>query len=149
MLHEAEGKMMSIIQLLGAFGIGIIITKLLDILWLERVMQESEKKKWLRDKRLKVFSDLTKELLSIGTYKKSYDSLYEGYIFMSEAILLVKDEKLADKIEKFFQRLSVLGDKTHKEASTDEIKEGEAIFKELFIESRKIVQELRLSLLNN
>ena len=53
-------------QLLGAAGIGAIIIKIIDIVWLQKTLEKSEHKKWLRNQKLEVFTELSELLLSIG-----------------------------------------------------------------------------------
>ena len=55
---------MNWVELLAAVGIGAIVVKMLDVLWLQRLLQESERKRWLRDQRHSAYSKLAKELIS-------------------------------------------------------------------------------------
>ena len=48
------------IKLLGAIGFGAIITKVLDVIWLQSALKNAEREKWLRDQRMRVFSMLAK-----------------------------------------------------------------------------------------
>lgn len=53
--------------IIGAGGIGgligAIVTKLLDIFWLQKMIGERERKRWLRDRRLRAFSKLSREFM--------------------------------------------------------------------------------------
>ena len=82
------------IKLVGAVGIGAITTKLLDIVWLQNSLRESERRKWLREKRFEVYSDLTSELLSLGRNSDLRDDAFAGYALASKAILLTKDSSV-------------------------------------------------------
>ncbi len=51
------------LQLISAVGIGALLTKVLDIVWLQRTMREAEKRKWFREQRLRVYTKLAEEIL--------------------------------------------------------------------------------------
>ena len=68
---------MNWLQLLSAFGIGAILIKLLDIVWLQRVIQEYQQRTWLRDRRLEAFSKLAKEFISLGLHQQKIPSAFE------------------------------------------------------------------------
>jgi hypothetical protein len=92
---------MNWIGLLGAIGIGAIATKLLDVLWLNRVVRDNERAKWLREQRLVVFSKLAQELLSMGLWSGSTKPA-EALSLAAQAILIANDDRLAQRIESFF-----------------------------------------------
>jgi len=83
------------IEIIGAIGIGAVITKVLDIFWLQKIMEESEKRKWLRDNQLRAFSKLAKETLSfrLSGGVLDYDNPFEFYGIAAESILLIEDSK--------------------------------------------------------
>ena len=137
------------IKFAGAVGVGAIATKLLDIVWLQNSLRESERRKWLREKRFEVYSDLTSELLSLGKNSDLRDDAFEGYALASKAILLTDDDKLANDIEMFFTWLSNLfREATIPDASPDKKAEDEleGAYQKLYKESRRLVMELRKSL---
>ena len=128
--------------LMGGLGLGTILTKLLDI-WLERIRHEREHRKWLRDQRLSAYADLTKDLLSFGLSRAALaDSLFEGYIVASRAILLTQDKDLTEKIDSFIVDLN----RFHILAKTGKPLEEETLYPELWHRARDIVGSLRTSL---
>jgi hypothetical protein len=139
-------KIMDWTPLISAAGIGALLVKVIDTLWLQKVLQSAEKKKWLREKRLKAYSDLTAELLSLGKRSDLQTDAFQGYAIASEAILLTDDDKLAKEIEDFFTGLANL----FKEASIPEghrnkrsEDELEGAYEFLFHKSRHLVIQLR------
>src|SRR4030065_1448526 len=97
---------MNWIELISAAGVGAIATKLLDILWLQRMIRNAERASWLREKRLKAYSELCTELISLGRNSDLRNDAFEGYVLATEAILLTDDDTLAEEIELFFTHLS-------------------------------------------
>lgn len=137
------------IQILSAGGIGALLTKILDIVWLQRAVRESEKRKWLREQRLRVYSELAAEILSMGKSLESREDAFSGYALAAEAVLLVHDEKLANDIEHFFTMLSNIfkeGCKADDDSSKKSEKNLEGAYKVVVAESRRLVKELRASL---
>ena len=57
------------IPLLSAVGVGAIVaaivTKVLDVLWLQRVLEESERQKWLRSEKLRVYAALSRDFMRL------------------------------------------------------------------------------------
>lgn len=142
---------MEFIELAGAIGIGAIATKLLDIVWLQNALRESERRKWMREKRFDVYSELVAELLSLGKNSDLRDDAFEGYALASKAILLIENDKLANDIERFFTWMSNM----FKEAAIPKggldkkpEEELERAYEKLYKESRRLVKELRKSLHN-
>lgn len=89
------------IQLIGAVGIGAVVTKFLDIFWLQRLAQRHERESWLRGQRLNVYGDLTEELLTEGAWRGNLRES-EAKKLAARAILLTDDDHLASLINKFF-----------------------------------------------
>lgn len=137
--------------LLGSGAIGALLTKILDTLWLQKVLQSAEKRKWLREKRLKAYSDLISELLTLGRKSDLRDDAFKGYAIASEAILLTADDRLAAEIEEFFTWQANL----FKEASTPKKydrkpeAELEEAYNRLYIKSRHLATQLRKQLHGN
>jgi len=94
------------IQLLGAVGIGAIAAKLLDVLWLQRTIHESEKRKWLRDQRLKAFTSLSKVLLSEGLWYGNVESPSAMELAAEAVLLLPEDNELVGLIEEYIPDVS-------------------------------------------
>lgn len=137
------------IQVISAVGIGAILTKVLDIFWLQRLIHESEKRKWFREQRLRVYSELATEILSMGKSSASREDAFVGYALASEAQLLVSSDKLANDIENFFTMLANIfeeGRKADNDTTKKSEKELEGAYQVVVKESRRLVKELRLSL---
>lgn len=135
--------------LIGAAGVGAIATKLLDILWLQRMIRSAERVSWLRDKRLEAYSELCAELLSLGKNSDLRNDAFEGYALATEAILLTDDDTLAEEIELFFTHLSNLfseAAKPENDSSRRPEKELEGAYHVVYKNSRRLVKKLRASL---
>ncbi|MBA7492294.1 hypothetical protein ES702_02843 [subsurface metagenome] len=117
---------------------GAIVTKLLDIFWLQKKIEEREKKGWLRDRRLRVFSKLSREFMSFRLYKNTNTFKLRG--IASESIILIEEEDvdLVRRIEEFIARLDALYT-----GRVGNEKEQEKEYNKLYIESREIVNALR------
>jgi len=128
--------------IIGAFGIGTIITKILDIFWLQKMIEESEKRNWLRDRRLKAFSELSKELLSFGVHKGTFNDPFEAFANAAEAMLLIENKELVKRIEMFILELDELSTR-----QVDNEKKEVSAYHKLSRESREIFDALRTSLI--
>jgi hypothetical protein len=141
--------MMNWLQLLSAIGLGALLTKVLDIIWLQRSLRKTEKLKWLRDHKLRVYSKVATEMLSLGKNFKTREDAFSGYALAAEAILLTEDEKLSNDIEQFFTKLSNLYRESMKDDS-DPTKKSEdhleGAYKVVREESRRLVSELSKSI---
>lgn len=80
--------------------IGTVTTKLVDSLFVSKFTQKQEKKKWLREKKLNLFSALCDEVLSISceTLDKRRKDIKE---ISSKIILLIDDKNLKTNIENY------------------------------------------------
>ena len=137
------------IQIISAVGIGALLTKVLDIVWLQRALRESEKQKWLREQRLRVYSELAAEILSMGKSMESREDAFSGYALAAEAVLLVDDHNLANDIEHFFTMLANIfeeGRKADNDPTKKSEEELEGAYQVVIRESRRLVKELRVSL---
>lgn len=144
--------MMTWIELLSAIGIGALLTKILDIVWLQRSLRESEKRKWLRDKRLIAYTAVTKEILSLGKECNTREDLFKGLSLAAQAILLADNKDLSDEIKLLFTNISNL----YKEAirlEDDPEKKSEkhleGAYQIVMEKSLIIVEKLRISIQNN
>ncbi len=137
------------VQIISAVGIGALLTKVLDIVWLQSAIRESEKRKWLREQRLRVYSKVSEEILSMGNNMNTREDAFASYALAAEAMLLVENEKLANDIECFFTKLSNLFSEVTK-ADSDPTKKSdehlEGAYQAVLKESRRLVKELRKSL---
>ncbi|MGL0931520.1 hypothetical protein ACSTDZ_21335 [Vibrio vulnificus] len=136
-------------ELISAAGVGAVTIKLLDIVWMQRVIRESEKKKWLREKRLAAYSKLTSEVLSLGREFQTREDVFKGYALAAEAMLLADNKRLAERIESHFTMISNLYKETTRDSS-DPLKKSESELEGAYLlvinDSRSLAEELRKSL---
>lgn len=97
------------IKFISAAGIGsgivAIIIKLIDVLWLEKAKRNYEHRKWLKEQRLKAYSQLIAELSS----KKMWDLALresEGFVNIADAMLLASPS-VASQIDNFYQETKI------------------------------------------
>jgi hypothetical protein len=105
------------IAILGAVGFGAIITKLLDVLWLHRVTQEAERRKWLRTEKLRVYAVLSKALRNTAVGPWGGD-LIQVYDAATDALLLEEDAKVVDAIQKHLDDRQVIAKTIHEQTPT-------------------------------
>lgn len=137
---------MDIIQILGAVGFGVVVTKILDIVWLQKVVRDSERRKWLREERLKAYSELAEEVLTLGLHNKSYKSAFSGYVIASRSILLTESDELAIQIRVFMNKVSKLyaeGTKDDEDPDKLSLEELEQVYKHVMDESKELIVKLR------
>ena len=137
------------LQLISAVGIGALLTKVLDIVWLQRTMREAEQKKWFREQRLRVYAKLAEEILSLGKNMGTREDAFSGYALAAEAILLAPDDKLANEIEHFFTMLANIfseGSKADDDPTRRSEEHLEGAYQVVVEESRRLVNALRRSL---
>jgi hypothetical protein len=150
---------MQLFQLLGAAGVGsiitTIITKWLDIL-LQKKLQKYDHIKWLREQRIKAYSQLIHNLLSIKLWDLSLRES-EGLVDVSDSILLSNAE-LALKIENYYretektlrkfigkrQSAQDCGDDAMLQECNEEMNQEYLLYQE---KTRSLINELRLDLL--
>jgi hypothetical protein len=128
------------VQLAGAVGVGAIVTKLLDVFWLARITRETERRKWLRDRRLAAYADVARDFLSFGFSRKAlFENPFEAYAVAARAILLAEDDALATDIDLFIVDL----DRFYQE---QERADSKKLYEELHARSRDIIRRLRTAL---
>lgn len=140
---------MNWVQLLSAIGFGALLTKLMDVLWLQKIVRENEYKKWLRDKKLEAYSELTQEILSMGTRYNTREDPYKGYALTAKAALLVEDENLALELEEYFTNVSNLyteGCRSEDDPAKKPEEELDIAYNVVLDKSRGLVSKLRQSL---
>ncbi|WP_375320631.1 hypothetical protein [Aliivibrio logei] len=140
------------IQLLGAVGVGALITKVIDVVWLQKVLRDNERQKWLRDKKLDAFEAMTKEILSLGRASDIHLDPFKGYALSARTILLVDNDEFIDEIDDFVNgtfNLKKEYDKYQIGESDKEYSELEGAFEQLAKDSRVLVKKLRKSLLES
>ena len=134
-------------QILSIFGLGALTIKILDILWLQRVLQRAEKKKWLREQRLRAYSNIAKEILSMGKATGTREDAFIGYALAAEAMLLTDNPKLSKQIELHFTKVSNLYKESIKSPDDPNRKhELEGAYNIIITESRELIEALRQSI---
>lgn len=136
-------------QILSVAGLGALIIKVVDIIWLQRVLQKAENKKWLREQRLRVYSSVAKEALSLGKAANTREDPFSGYALAAEAILLADNSKLSEKIEAHFTKVANLyneGIKSQDDPTCKPEEELEGAYNLVVRESRELVELLRQSI---
>lgn len=93
---------MEFVKLLSAGVFGALIIKIIDIIWLQRTIQNHERKKWKRDQKFTVYSKLSKDLISQEEWGKHKRSS-EIYALLGESFLLIENKDLAIKLEAFYK----------------------------------------------
>ena len=89
---------------LTGLGIGIIVTKLIDALWIQPFLARKEHAKWLRAERLESFSDLSKNLLALSLEKERSQSPFEVYALAARSFLLIEDKQLIKDIDEYIAK---------------------------------------------
>ena len=89
-----------ILALLSGLGIGSLIATVVNK-WLEG---RSERTRWLRDRRHAAYSALAKELVSMSFWSGSTNPTTAAGL-AAEAILLMDDAMLADRITEYFDEV--------------------------------------------
>jgi len=90
-LLHAWSEYVDWIQLLSAVGLGAIVTKVLDVTWLQKAAQEATRSNWLRHQRLRAYSTLTKELISHGCWSGT-TKYNEGTAIAADAMLVSNED---------------------------------------------------------
>lgn len=138
---------MNWIEIIGAIGIGsvitTVITTVLNIFWVPKIIEKVERRKWLRDNQLRAFSKLSKELLTFRLYKRGIADDYnplELLAIASQSIILIEDKELTDRIIRCTLRLREVFSKDISDEKRSQIVD------EIWQMGRGIVDELRTSL---
>src|SRR3990172_5777976 len=128
------------IPLISAFGIGALITKLLDVVWLQRLIASQQHQAWLRNQRLESFTEVVREFTSFGLHSKGeLKSPFESYAAISKALLLIPDPALIKRIDHFVVDLYELNG--YIDAGNNAL--SAPVYKKLVAESRELTAELR------
>jgi len=131
---------MSFFQFVSAVGFGAILVKLMDILWLQRVIRDKERSTWLRERRMSVYAELSKELISFGLHQKGLGNPFKSFASVAPALLLIEDDALIDRVDKFIVRTDEMYRLMDNQADQEKC---EAIYFELSSEARNIIKALR------
>ena len=134
------------LQIISAFGIGALCIKILDILWLQRVIQRHELRTWLKNKRLESYTNLSKIMITLGLYGSSADT-FAQFAVASEAMLLTEDDALVDCIDQFIVKLNRFYRLSDNKDNAENDKEADKLYMELSKEARVLLKELRDNLI--
>lgn len=85
--------------------VAAIITKTIDTLLVSKINRKFEEKKWLRDKKLDLFGNLSEELLILDN-KNLENSLRNIKKNFARLILLLDDKKIIHDIDLYVQRIN-------------------------------------------
>jgi len=90
-----------VIAILGGGTLGLIITKILDVVWFNKTQHTYEHNKWLKEKRLEVFSELISHLGSLEFLKNDFITYFhKSHSLASKAKLLIDNTDIIKKIDK-------------------------------------------------
>ncbi|MES9974457.1 MAG: hypothetical protein ABW094_09365 [Candidatus Thiodiazotropha sp.] len=133
------------ITLLSGLGLGALLVKIIDILWLKDLIFRQDSVKWLKDKQIYAFTDVVKELISFGLHENNeLHSPFETYGAVSRALLLIDNDELAERIDHFVVDMNTLN--TLRESG--DMEGAQPLYDQLVIEARAITKELRKILLS-
>jgi len=132
--------------LASAVGIGTIIAKVIDVKLLQPYLAKTSRSDWLRDKRLQSFSRLTQNLLAFGYEEPGQlKTPWEHYAIAAEALLLIDDRNLCDRIDQFIVKRTEM----ETESDNGNSQKAEVLYSELAKEARELVVALRKELRND
>lgn len=80
--------------------IGTVTTKLVDSLLISKITQKQEKKKWIREKKLNLFSQLSEEVLSINCQNLETKKVKIKEL-SSKILLILEDKTLKTNIKNY------------------------------------------------
>ena len=132
---------METIKLLTAFGLGAIIVKVIDVLWLQPFLARRETRAWIRDKRLEAYTNLTENLLSLGLSEKDETNPFGHYAVAAKAILMTDDDLLSKRIDHYIAKR----DKFYRvnDGKEESDKTSDKLYEEIYKEARDIVDDLK------
>ncbi|VAW90597.1 hypothetical protein MNBD_GAMMA21-38 [hydrothermal vent metagenome] len=137
---------METIKLLAAFGLGAIIVKVIDVLWLQPFLARREMRAWIRDKRLEAYTNLTENLLSLGLSETDETNPFAHYAVAAKAILMTDDESLSKRIDHYIAKRDQFYRVCDEKEDSD--KKSGNLYEEINKEARGIVDELKKHLRN-
>jgi hypothetical protein len=135
---------MEIIKLISAFGVGAILTKIIDVFWVQPFLEKKEKRSWLREKRFDSYVKLTSNLLSFGLNNKPENNPFQHLAEVSPSILLTKDDEFFEKVYSFVAKRNLMFSIQDKKSTSKE--DPEKLYNELVEESKALIKELKLCL---
>lgn len=142
--------------LIGGLGIGSILTKIIDVIWLQKVLEQRDYRSWLRGKRFEAFSSLSKKILSLGLGEGMKTDAWDMLALSASSNLLLTNRQLAKRIRIFIIKLQRYDEFTQTNSSLEvivevegeEIRRGDLNIIALQKEGNKIVEDLAKELQN-
>lgn len=129
------------IQLLGAASVGAIIVKVLDIVWLNSLQYEQQRRTWLRDQRYKAYSEISKELITFGLHLRNQRNAFESFGVATSAMLLTDNADLSKRIDDFIVKVDRMNGLVENGGDTQMV-EANILYGELMLEARILIREL-------
>ncbi len=83
-----------------------VSTKIVDKLVTSRLNKNSDHKKWLRETKLQLFTQISKEILSFEIQKATTEDEKRLKEVCSKTLMVLEDKRLIYEIEKFLKVLS-------------------------------------------
>jgi hypothetical protein len=120
------------LTLISAIGIGGLLVKVLDIIWLQKITEDQNRKHWLRDEKFKAYSKLTEALISFGFKDDLNKAIFHFRALSASALLLIQDATKRKKISALIMKMGSIGN--------EKIKDKDKL-KQLVIEIDKEIEE--------
>lgn len=137
---------MEILELIAAFGFGVIASKCIDAFWIQPFLVKSETRKWLREQRLNAYVRLASNIMSFGLSKGSENSVFDDLAELTPSILLTDDDRFYSDVYGFIAKRALM--KRLADGSTETDEDPKKLYDELLHEAKEIVSELRSHLRN-
>lgn len=135
--------------IVAAIGGGVVV-KILDIVWLQRVLENRDHKAWLREKRLSAYTRLAEELLTVGTGDRGNWDMLKVRGECATALLIATDDSLYVDVTNFLSLISQLIDVSRQslesQGSPDHakhVKRGTEIAMKITIKCQPLIEKLR------
>ena len=130
-----------LVSAIGGFGIGTIVSKVIDITWVQKQVEEREGRRWLRERRFKAYGALASDIESLG-FARSGDghAHFDMLAAAGPAMLLLENRELAERIREFCLELELFRSGL-KEGTTDELTKIEDAGREIIEALAKEVKE--------
>ena len=131
---------MELFRLITAFGLGAIVAKSIDALWIQPFLEKKKYDQWLRDKRLEAYSDLASNLLSFGLHAEKELGPFDHLGALGSTALLSDDDDFLEKLYSFMAKRELM---FRLQDGSKEDGDPERIYYELVEESKNLVCDLR------
>ncbi len=97
---------MAFYEILGSIGIGAIVVKILDVWWLQKIMYNNDKQRWVLDKKFDIFSKISNDLIS-GKGWSDGNITAERLELISNVFLFASDEGVAKELDSFYRNTKI------------------------------------------